>query len=740
MKRSSTQRAQLADRIAHVLITLGGVLIIVGVVGILLLIAREAVPLFLAPESEHISSFVAEGEANPALAVGMDEYAETGFLLYADGRVQIHKLENGSLVRRMALSPQGESALTKVMSNDDGRLTCLWANGVVTIEEVAFAPEFSAEGERSIVCRVERVAEFASTSTVEVVDAVTALDPEAGASAVVRYADGTSMLFRETREEDLFGNVTTDMTSTTLPLPGHVDVSHMVMSPEGRWLYLAISSGDLLELRLDRRFSSESVARTSLSSDGSAVTALSFVLGGESLAVGTEDGDYSIWSRTPVERGANQRTLSRIHSLKSNQGALVSVQPSRRNKSLLGVTSAGGLRLDHMTSERNLVNLSLPNPVRLASLSRRGDGLIAVDSNEQVHIWLVDNPHPEASARTLFGKVWYEGYPEPDYTWQSSSASDDAEPKLSLIPLIFGSLKGTLYAMLLAVPLALFGALYTSQLTTPAVRNIVKPTVEIMAAIPSVVVGFLAALWFAPLVERNLSGYLLAVILLPACFMVALLMWQALRRIPWLRRAEEGYEFLAAMPILVLSGCLIYSISPWFEQVVFDGNVQQWLYDVVGVRYDPRNCVIIAFALGFAVIPIIFTIAEDSFSNVPRSLTAGSLALGASRWQTVWRVVLPSASPGIFAGTMIGFGRAVGETMIVLMATGNTPIMDWGPFNGMRTLSANIAVEIPEAPHGGTLYRILFLSAVVLFVMTFLLNTVAELVRQRLREKYGQFQ
>ena len=101
-------------------------------------------------------------------------------------------------------------------------------------------------------------------------------------------------------------------------------------------------------------------------------------------------------------------------------------------------------------------------------------------------------------------------------------------------------------------------------------------------------------------------------------------------------------------------------------------------------------------------------------------------------------MILPTASPGVFSAVMIGFGRAVGETMIVLMATGNTPIMEWNPFNGFRTLSANIAVEIPEAPHGETLYRALFLAALLLFVLTFLVNTVAELVRQRLRERYSQ--
>jgi phosphate transport system permease protein len=140
--------------------------------------------------------------------------------------------------------------------------------------------------------------------------------------------------------------------------------------------------------------------------------------------------------------------------------------------------------------------------------------------------------------------------------------------------------------------------------------------------------------------------------------------------------------------------------------------------------------------MGFAVIPIIFTITEDSLSNVPASLRSGSLALGASRWQTALRIVLPTASAGIFSALMIGLGRAVGETMIVVMATGNTPIMDLNIFSGMRTLSANIAVELPEAPHHGTLYRTLFLGAMVLFLLTFAVNTLAEILRQRLRERY----
>jgi phosphate transport system permease protein len=173
------------------------------------------------------------------------------------------------------------------------------------------------------------------------------------------------------------------------------------------------------------------------------------------------------------------------------------------------------------------------------------------------------------------------------------------------------------------------------------------------------------------------------------------------------------------------------------ERSVLGGTFPTWLLETFGVRYDQRNAMVVGLAMGFAVIPIIFAIAEDAFSNVPRNLVSGSLALGASRWQTVTRVVLPTASPGIFAAVMVGFGRAVGETMIVLMATGNTPITDLSPFNGFRTLSANIAVEIPEAPAGGTLYRTIFLAALLLFLLTFAVNTAAELVRQRLRRKYS---
>ncbi|MBZ0088820.1 MAG: ABC transporter permease subunit, partial [Thermoanaerobaculia bacterium] len=397
----------------------------------------------------------------------------------------------------------------------------------------------------------------------------------------------------------------------------------------------------------------------------------------------------------------------------------------------------GALGLYFSTSQRTLWRG--PSPVAEATamlISPKGNGAFIASARELAYVE-IDNPHPEVSWRALFGKVWFEGYQKPEYVWQSTGGTDDFEAKLSLTPLIVGTLKGTVYSLLIAIPLAILGAMFASQFLHPKVLGYVKPTVEIMAALPSVVLGFLAGLWLAPALEQAFPALVLAIVVLPLLVWATGLAWQRVpRRIRG--RYPAGSEIVLYLLAVALGTWLCIELSAGFERLAFGGSFQAWLLEATGLRYDQRNAVVVGLAMGFAVIPIIFAISEDAFSNVPRNLVAGSLALGANRGQTVTRVVLPTASPGIFSAVMIGFGRAIGETMIVLMATGNTPILDLSAFNGFRTLSANIAVEIPEAPHGGTLYRALFLAALLLFVLTFLVNTAAELVRQRLRRKYAQ--
>jgi phosphate transport system permease protein len=237
------------------------------------------------------------------------------------------------------------------------------------------------------------------------------------------------------------------------------------------------------------------------------------------------------------------------------------------------------------------------------------------------------------------------------------------------------------------------------------------------------------------MIERIVPGLFLLPLVASVGILAALLAWRGL---PLRVRAvfRPGTEVFLLVPIVLMAGWAAFTLGGFVEARLLGGDYRGWLLSALGLTYDQRNSLVVGIAMGFAVIPIIFTIAEDSLANVPQHLRAGSLALGATRWQTALRIVVPTASPGIFSAIMIGFGRAVGETMIVLMATGNTPVMDWNIFSGFRALSANIAVELPEAPEGGTLFRVLFLAAFLLFCLTFLVNTVAELVRLRLRRKY----
>jgi phosphate transport system permease protein len=273
----------------------------------------------------------------------------------------------------------------------------------------------------------------------------------------------------------------------------------------------------------------------------------------------------------------------------------------------------------------------------------------------------------------------------------------------------------------------------------PNLRSVVKPVVEVMAALPSVVLGFIAGLWLAPMVERIVPGILLMPVVIPLLAVLGAALWA---RLPvGLRgRVPTGWEAVLLVPIVIGGGALAIWLGGEAERYLLGDDYRHFLLQAFGLTYDQRNSLVVGIAMGFAVIPIIFTVAEDSISAVPPGLNAGSLALGATRWQTAMRTVLPTASPGIFSAIMIGFGRAVGETMIVLMATGNTPVMDMSIFNGFRALSANIAVELPEAPEGGTLFRVLFVAALLLFLMTFVVNTAAELVRLRLRKKYRTFE
>jgi phosphate transport system permease protein len=257
------------------------------------------------------------------------------------------------------------------------------------------------------------------------------------------------------------------------------------------------------------------------------------------------------------------------------------------------------------------------------------------------------------------GKMWlsqlWPGYDEAGSIWQPVSEI----PKFGVWPLIVGTLKVTIVTMAVAVPLGVGSALYVSQYARPRTREVAKPLIELLAGIPSVVLGFFA----------------------------------------------------------------LIVMATWFQNLFgFDSRL---------------NAFVSGVALSIAVIPVIFTLSEEAFRAVPRSYVEASTALGAARWQTILRVLLPAASPGIAAGVALGLGRAIGETMIVLMASGNAAVISANFADSVRTISATIAAELAEVVFGEAHYTVLFFLGTLLFLATFAINTVGDWTIRRMKRKLG---
>ena len=735
--RRSLSRRQIADTIARGVVSAGGMATILSIVGILGFIFVETYPLWKKPFAETESSFAIA--AGPVLAPAIDEYRGAMDFVTAQGVVRVVRLADGTPVKELPIPALNGRAITAMaragkdhvlVATDDGRLVAVRVR----------LDSGRESGQRVLQPRVTETGSWSLAVDGGAVRLLAASVPDdSGVTVVYAPSTGAPQLYAVSETENVLGERQRTETRRELPLPNGGTATALAVAADGRRAYVGTSNGFVYYWDLSDRSAPQLVDGIEVTAQRSiGVTMLGFLIGDRALVVGDATGNVSVWFPVRDPSRPEGWHLQKVHVLEPHDGPVTAFAPSPRDKTFLTGAATGQVRLHHSTTARTLLDLPRAgSAVAALAFAPKADGGLSIDTTGRVTSWKSVNPHPEVSLQALFGKVWYEGYPEPEYVWQSTGGTDDFEPKLSLVPLIIGTLKGTLYALLFAVPMAVLGAIYTSQFVHPRVRDVIKPTVEIMAALPSVVLGFLAGLWLAPLIEDIMPAVLGMLVVIPALMFVAGMFWGTLPT-AMRSRLQPGMEVVVLIPLIIVGVQLCLWANAPLERLFFGGNFHRWLMETAGWRYDQRNCIVVGFAMGFAVIPIIFTISDDALSNVPQRLTSGSLALGATRWQTAMRVVFPTASPGIFSAIMVGFGRAVGETMIVLMATGNTPVLDWSIFTGMRTLSANIAVEIPEAPQGSTLYRVLFLAALLLFVLTFILNTGAELVRIRLRRRYQQ--
>jgi len=849
-RNRKTRRTVLwANRAAGALVTLGGIGTIVAVSTVCVFLVWVVVPLFLSPAIELVEE--------PPLALGttpgrlvhfqVDEHLTAGWAYFADGSFALVNLADGTVLSRRR--PFGDEAPTCwSFSESDEQCAFGFADGTVRLGRVGFAlqlldaaelPEAPSHVEVGATVRhgegvLQRTPEGPfrlKTLRIELDEpAAVSAKPvllvdqssrPSGSVVASLTADGVLSVNTVRKRENLLTGETVvslsgGKTSVALDRGGGGRPSRLLLSGLGDNIYLAWDDGRCV--RYDASGGDPRVAEELdlVDAPGETLTAAPFLIGKTTLLTGDSQGRVRAWFRIKPEDAAtvDRSRLVCAHELPAGRAAVRSLAPSARSRIVAAGFADGTVGVYQVTARQRLGEVNLPagEAVDVVVLAPREDAVFAA-SGSRVQRCNLDAPHAGITLGSILAPVWYEGYEKPEHVWQSSSGTDAFEPKLGLWPLVFGTIKATVYSMLFGVPLAILAAIYTSEFLHPRVKSRVKPLVEMMASLPSVVLGFLAALVIAPLVENVVTEVILVAVAIPVAFLASGFLWQLLpRRVAgrWSR-----FRFVLLLLVVPVAAAVAWPLGRPVERVLFAGDVKAWLdgqigtglaawmfvllpasalgvavwigrvvnprlrklargwshrrfawldfgkflagvglalglalgisWALSGAGFDPRgsfvdtyvqrNAMIVGFIMGFAVIPITYTIAEDALSAVPDHLRAASLAAGATPWQTAVRIILPTAASGLFSAVMIGLGRAVGETMIVLMAAGNTPILDWNIFNGFRTLSANIAVELPEAVRNSTHYRMLFLAALALFVMTFVLNTVAEMVRLRFRRR-----
>ncbi len=735
MQRKRRVRA-FKDRLTRWYVAIGGLAVLAAITLIFFYLAYVVAPLFqgatLTQENPVKPAWLSD--AGKPLMLSIEEQNQVGMRISDLGEAVFFNAQTGAELQRVSLPLPAGVTVASIGKDQPGTplIVLGLSNGQVLVFRHSYLITYPNDQKTITPALLWPYGETPLT----VDDQGRALDHLTlnanGESLLIAASSGSQLhvLALEQKENMMTGEVSSELSRIELPQLSEA-VKAIYIDPRQQWLYVinGRAQADVFSLR-DRTLN----GRYKLLEDGNAeITASTQLVGGISLIIGNSKGGMAQWFMARDVDG--EQRLMHIRDFQMSNAPIVQIRAEQRRKGFIAMDASGKLGVFHSTAHRTLLVQQVAEGAGLITLSPRADRIM-VEQGGALLPMVLKNPHPEVSWSSLWGKVWYENYNKPEYVWQSTASNTDFEPKLSLAPLTYGTLKAAFYAMLLAAPLAIAAAIYTAYFMAPGMRRKVKPVIELMEAMPTVILGFFAGLFLAPYLEGHLPGIFSLLLLTPIGILVAGFAWSRLPDSIRLR-VPDGWESAILLPVVLLVGWASLGMSPHLENWFFGGDMRMWISNDLGITYDQRNALVVGIAMGFAVIPNIYSIAEDAVFSVPRGLTLGSLALGATPWQTLTRVVILTASPGIFSALMIGMGRAVGETMIVLMATGNTPIMDMNLFEGMRTLAANVAVEMPESEVGGSHYRVLFLAALVLLTFTFVMNTLAELIRQRLRKQYS---
>ncbi len=737
-------RRSLGDTLVRYFICAGGLVVVAVILFIFFYLLSVTLPLFWPVYTTELKQFqLATDRTDPPLYLATDERFSIGMRLSQAGKVNFFSIEQSAPIASEQLALPAGTQITSFAEIDprNGWFALGLSDGRVLVAQHRYRLTFDSDNRRHIIPSVQYPlgqSPIVLDPDQRPLEQLSIRQDESGLLLAAR-TDRALKLARYDKSE----NFLSEEIELSAPIYSTLDAklagADVHVTADLRHLYALTPAGMLYPIDTKNRQQPTIGEPVQTLPPERKVALSALLLGDLSIMIADDRGDVHQWFRVRDEitgqiklTGVRQFQL-RAEAAQDNTRPLQMYMQQRRKEFAL-IDTSGTLAMFNTTAERELINLPTGLAVAHFALSPRGEGALIEDAQGQMHAYRVHGEYSDISWSALFSKVWYEGFSKPIYMWQSSASNNDFEPKFSLMPLVHGTIKAAFYAMLFAVPIAIGGAIYTAYFMAPSMRRLIKPSVEIMEALPTVILGFLAGLWFAPVLEKNLLGFCALPFALPLAIVGFSYLHSTLVPAHW--RVDTRWYALLLAPYIVLIVWLTLSLGSLLELQLFGGDMPEWL-NSIGITFDQRNAIVVGFAMGFAVIPTIFSISEDAILSVPKSLSMGSLALGATPWQTLYRIVLLSASPGILSAVLIGLGRAVGETIIVLMATGNTPIMHFNIFEGMRTLSANIAVELPESALGSSHYRILFLAALMLFLATFFFNTIAEVVRQHMRKKYA---
>ncbi|MDC0609099.1 ABC transporter permease subunit [Vibrio sp.] len=722
--KSSDRIRLLKDRFARYAVTAGGVSVLGALILIFVYLLWVVIPLF-SEASLKVENWRLSLPSEHPVFLTLDEYGQHSFLIDESGKTAFvvlkHETNKSELILK-SLPFEPEQWFKPVVGN--------WALALTKQREaVMIAPDYHyvQNGDQKIFSPKIQKVKLPRQLSYLIADAKkVSFSVQNDRLALALYSKDNHIYWISQPINRL-----SDGLLRVMALPNTIqDAEQLLLTPNGDRLFIRESDNELIvAAHKDHKAFIQSVVKLNRNEDQT-IQNMTLLPGASSLLTVDNHGEVSQWFEI-LNNGQHELTYIRRFELGKDLDLIL---PNMYSKGFFAFFNSGTVQSYFTTSEKLvLFERAYRFGPQLAAISKNERRLVTVGKGF-MQVADVDLGYPEISFSALWNKVWYENYSQPDYVWQSTSANDTFEPKFSLVPIAFGTIKAAAFAMLFSVPIAVLAAIYTAYFMTPKMRRVVKPTIELMEALPTVIIGFLAGLWFAPIVERHLVSTVLMVIGLPLSTIVAGALWRLLPK-SYNRWSRRGWHSLLLLPFLAFVMAILLPLSFDIEQWLFGGDIRVFLADY-GFNFDQRNALVVGLAMGFAVIPTIFTIAEDAVFSVPKHLSDGSMALGATQWQTLSHLIIHTASPGIFSAIMMGLGRAVGETMIVLMATGNTPIMDWNILEGMRTLAATIAVELPESEVGSSHYRILFLAALILFIFTFAVNSLAEWIRLRLREKY----